>query len=141
MLATDSVRFLGYHIKEGLKRPQIDKVDAIRTLATPTTKKGIRAFLGLVVYYRRFIPRFSEIAAPLTDMLSKTHPNTIKEWSQEQRQSLNLLKDILCHDPVLRCLDYTKEFILQTDASDRGLGVVLSQPHADGNIHPVVLES
>ena len=88
-------------------------------------------FLGITGYYRRFIPDFASVAAPapLTDLTKKSAPNIVL-WSEE-------CESTLCTDPVLISPDLTKRFVLQIDASDRGVGAVLSQLGADGHEHPV----
>lgn len=86
----------------------------------------MRAFLGLAGYYRKLIPSFAQIASPLTDLTKKSKPNAIK-WSDECDQAFTTLKNIIKSKPVLQSPDFEKPFILQCDASKRGLGAVLSQ--------------
>ena len=105
-----------------------------RKAPKPLTK---RAFLGLVGYYRRFVPEFSEVASPLTDLTKKRMPD--KDFLAER--SFQSLKDSLVKSPVLRVADPTKPFTLQTDASERGLGAVLSQADSEGKDHTVVYAS
>ena len=85
----------------------------------------VRSFLGMTVYYRKFIPQYASIAAPLTDLTRKTAPNEVM-WTPECDQAFQSLKTALSSSPVLCSPDFTKRFILQTDASERG-GAVLSQ--------------
>ena len=141
LVATDSIKYLGYHIQKGTIRPQVEKVQAIRDIPRPSTKKEVRSFLGLVGYYRRFIPQFSELASPLTDMLKKNRPAKITQWFPEQERSFRTLKEVLCCSPLLICPNFQKTFTLQTDASGHGLGAVLSQEGLDGELHPVVFVS
>ena len=100
----------------------------------------MRAFLGLIGYYRRFIPEFSAVAAPLTDMTKKGRPDKVV-WSTESEEALETLKQALVKDPILKVADPAKPFNLQTDASDRGLGAVLCQKNETGEEHPVVYAS
>ena len=120
----------------GVVKPEVSKVDAVQQWATPQTKKQVRAFLGLTGYYRKFVSSYAAIAAPLTDLTKKFGPNKMT-WTKECDQAFAKLKAILCNAPVLHSLDFQKEFILQTDASDRSVGAVLSQQHSDGNEHPI----
>ncbi|XP_061920399.1 uncharacterized protein LOC133661276 [Entelurus aequoreus] len=72
------VQYLGYHLGEGQVRPQIDKTAAVAACPTPKTKKEVRQFLGLVGYYRRFIPRFADLTSPLTDLTRKGAPDLVQ---------------------------------------------------------------
>ena len=116
----------------GVAKPEVSKVDAVQKWATPQTKKQVRAFLGLTGYYRKFVPNYAAIATPLTDLTRKFVPNKIT-WTKECDLAFAKLKAILCNAAVLHSPDFQKEFILQTDASDRSVGAVLSQQHSDGN--------
>ena len=117
-------------------RPEIDKVEAVRAFATPQTKTDVRAFLGLTGYYRRFIPDYASVALPLTDLTKKTAPNQVR-WDQKCDLAFNQLKQLLCSSPILQSPDFSCPFILQTDASDRGVGAVLTQKDEHGEEHPV----
>ena len=91
-------------------------------------------------YYRRFIPQFAEIAAPLTDLTCKGKPQNV-EWMEKQESAFQKLKDHLTTMPVLQVADPSRPYILQTDASDRGLGAVLSQADDLGEEYPVSFAS
>lgn len=136
----DQCSYLGHVVGNGEVRPEETKLQAVRTFPTPTTKKRVRAFLGLTGYYRKFIPGYAEVAAPLTDLTKKSEPNRVK-WTDECEQSFQTLKDKLCMEPVLQSPNFSREFILQTDASDKGIGAVLSQCDDDGTEHPVAFFS
>ena len=99
-----------------------------------TTKKQVRAFLGLTGYYRKFIPHYATVAATLTDLTKKFAPNSIA-WSNACDQAFLTLKSLLCSSPVLFSPDQKKGFILQTDASDRGVGAVLTQQEDNSEEH------
>ena len=103
----------------------------------PQTKKQVRAFLGLAGYYRRFIPNFSAMAFPLTDLTKKTANTSKLKWTAECTKAFQQLKDALCANPVLKSLCFDRTFILQTDASNRGIGAVLSQCNEAGDEHLV----
>ncbi|XP_057195726.1 uncharacterized protein LOC130557734 [Triplophysa rosa] len=134
-LGLSEAKFLGYQIGRGLIRPQEKKVEAVRSAARPTTKTQVRAFLGLAGYYRCFIPHFSSIASPLTDLTKKGQPETLV-WTAKAEAAFRDLKRALTSSPVLYAPDFGCQFILQTDASDTGLGAVLSQV-LEGEEHPV----
>ena len=103
------------------------QVKAVKEYERPKTKKQVRAFLGLCGYYRRFIPSFSIVANSLTELTRKNKENVVK-WNEACEHSFNLLKE---------ALDWTRKFILQTDASVTGLGYILSQKDQDDEEHPV----
>ncbi|XP_068097047.1 uncharacterized protein [Hyperolius riggenbachi] len=138
-LGMEEAKYLGYIVGKGLVKPQVNKVEAIQEWPRPVSKKQVRAFLGIVGYYRRFIPNFSTLAAPLTD-LTKGRKSVMIQWTGETDKAFMELKLALCQNPVLVAPDFTREFVVQTDASDVGLGAVLSQV-IDGEEHPVVFLS
>ena len=135
-LAYSETNYLGYTIGRGLVKPQEAKLDAIQKWPKPLTKKQVRSFLGLANYYRRFIPDFAGIAAPLTELTTKKHSRMVK-WSPEAEEAFGNLKRALCSKPVLMAPNFSKEFVVQADASEVGLGAVLSQIH-EGEEHPVL---
>ncbi len=110
----------------GKLRPQISKVEAILRSPMSRTNKEVRSFLGLVGWYRRFIPDFATIAAPLTDLLSKAGKNPVKR-TEACESAFNTLKDKMCSEPVLRRPDFNQRFLVQVDASDKGIGALLAQ--------------
>ena len=133
------LKFLGFIISgDGLKADPA-KVQAVRDFPRPRDVHETRSFLGLIGYYRRFIPKFSELSLPLTNL---TKAGRSFEWGKEQVQAFEALKDKLCDAPVLAQYDPRAKTILQTDASHFGWGFVISQISAeDGLEHPIVVES
>jgi len=115
----------------GKLRTMQDKTEKLAQAPVPKTKKQLRSFLGLAGYYRKFVPNYATIAAPLTDLTRGGTPNMIP-WGETQQQAFQTLKEVLCSEPVLRLPDVQRPFIVRTDASDVGLGKVLLQEHADG---------
>ena len=128
--------YLGHQVGGGLVKPEMTKVEAVREYPRPENKTQVRAFLGLTGYYRKFIPNFSEVAAPLTDLTRKGSGRLL--WNRECESAFKALKEVMCTLPVLWSPNYQKTFILQTDASQRGLGAVLSQLDKDGSDYPVM---
>ena len=128
--------YLGQVIGSGVVEPEASKVEAIQSFSVPETRKEVRAFLGLTGYYRKFIPDFASIAAPLSDLTRKSSPNRFK-WTPECNAAFTTLKQKMCSSPVLKTPDFAKPFTLQTDASARGVGAVLSQMSDTGEEHPV----
>ena len=134
-----NLSFLGHEISVGMIQPEEDKLEKIRDAEQPKTKKDLRAFLGLVGFYRRFIPQFADIALPLTDRTKKGCPELVK-WTEECERAFRTLKEKLIAKPIMILPDVNKPFVLRTDASDRGIGAVLMQDQGDG-LHPVAYAS
>ncbi len=107
------------------------KLDQIGEAPRPKTKQQVRSFLGLAGYYRKFIPNFAEIAVPITDLTKKGQPNVVR-WGDAQERAFQLLKQMLTQAPILRLPDLNRQFIVQADASDTGVGAVLLQEYDDG---------
>jgi transposase InsO family protein len=110
-------------------------VKAVREFPQPTTKKELQRFLGLCVYYRRFVKDFSRIAKPLYNLLKD---DVAYVWNEECQQALEELKLKLTTAPTLAHPDYSKPFLLYTDASGVGLGAVLAQHDDEGKEHPII---
>ena len=127
--------YLGHVVGSGLVQPEQNKVHAIKQFPIPQNKIDVWVFLGLTGYYRCFIPSYSSIAAPLTDLTKKCAPNSVT-WTDSCERAFEELKASMCRSPVLHSPNFDKPFLLQTDASDRGVGAVLSQQNGDGD-HPV----
>ena len=115
--------------------PQEDKIQAIREATRPQTKRQLKSYLGLAGFYRRFIPGFSSIATPLTDLTKKDRPNSIKDWQDKHDKAFQTLKTRLTSSPILRLPVFRDEipFVLRTDASDVGVGAVLLR-HLKGKV-------
>ena len=127
------VSFLGHILTESGIEVQPDKVEAVQNWPTPRNLTELRSFVGLCSYYRRFIAGFADIAAPLHD-LTKKHASF--RWGPEQDRAFNELKQRLISAPILGMPRDEGTYYLDTDASNLGLGAVLSQEQ-DG--HEVVL--
>ncbi|KAL1263611.1 hypothetical protein QQF64_006350 [Cirrhinus molitorella] len=134
-IAKQEVSFLGYVAGGGSVRPQVDKLQAILSCAPPSTKKSVLSFIGLIGWYRRFIPNFAGRAAPLTDLTKKISSSKVK-WTPECEQAFQDLKSCLCKDPVLQSPNFDLPFVVQTDTSELGLGAVLLQGDGE-NRHSV----
>ena len=83
--------YLGHVIGKDVVQPQPGKVEKLRNAVRPTTKKELRSFLGFSGYYRSFIPHYSTVASPLTDLIKKGRPNQL-EWGEDQERAFNSLK-------------------------------------------------
>lgn len=133
------VEYLGHKVGGGIMSPVSDKVTGITAMKVPTTKKQVRSFLGMCSYYRQYIPDYATIASPLTDLTKKSCPNKV-EWKELHQNSFEKLKSCLSDKPVLSLVNLNNEFILQTDASESGLGAVLLQ-EVKGERKPVAYAS
>lgn len=116
--------YLGHIItKDGIK-PNPDKIQAIEKYPLPRTPKEIKQFLGLVGYYRKFIPDFARITKPLTQCLKKGRQVVV---NTQYIDCFEKCKQLLTNDPILQYPDFTRDFILTTDASNVAIGAILSQ--------------
>ena len=113
------VGFLGHVISAEGVAVDPAKIEAVVSWAPPEDVGGIRSFLGLASYYRRFVQGFSSIARPLTQLTKKGVPFV---WSPACQSSFELLKEKLTSAPVLALPDGSEDFVVYTDASRAGLG-------------------
>ena len=127
-----NIPFLGHIVGRSSLQPDHEKIRKIKELPAPQGLTELRAALGLFSYYRKFVKGFSQIAKPITTLLKKDVPYI---WTNDQQNSFDKLKEKLITSPILQYPDFTKEFILYTDASGVGLGAVLSQLDEDKNEH------
>lgn len=118
------IMFLGYLIGGGLIKPDPRKVAAVMNFPVPRSMKEVRRVLGLAGYYRRLIPKFSEITAALSDLLKG---ESRFQWTKEAQHSFETLKAVLSSEPVVGNPQFELEFILQCDASDVAAAAVLGQ--------------
>lgn len=124
VLFKKSVKYLGHIVSAESVTTDPEKIVAIKDWPIPHSKKKLRSFLGFCSYYRKFIKRFSSIAKPLY----KLTENQMKFfWGEESQHAFERLKQILTSSPILSFPREEGEFILDTDASNFGIGSVLSQ--------------
>ena len=97
------------------------KIEAMQDWSHPKTLKRLHGFLGLTRYYRKFVKNYGKIVAPLTTLLKK---NSFT-WTPTAAQDFQTLKTTMCTTPVLALPDFTKTFVLECDASGKGIGAVL----------------
>ena len=129
-----TVEYLGHLITPGGVRPNPERVSAVKEFPKPTSIHEVRQFLGLTSYYRRFVRNFARVAQPLHAL---TRKGALFDWSPECEAAFCSLKRLLISAPILCYPNFDKDFRLETDASVKGLGAVLSQQQTDQKYHPV----
>lgn len=131
------VEFLGHLLSENKIEPLIEVENTMRNYPRPNNIEEVRRFLGLTNFYRKFIPSCADILEPIAKLVRK---DVDFIWVTEQEDSFIKIKEILNSRTVLIQPNYEKEFILETDASNTGLGAVLAQEY-QGNIRPIAYAS
>ncbi|KAI2660547.1 Transposon Tf2-9 polyprotein [Labeo rohita] len=127
--------FLGYHISHQGVKMDDTKVLAVTEWPQPTTVKELQRFLGFANFYRRFIRNYSTVAAPLTSLLKGKLSKLA--WTEGASQAFATLKERFTSAPILKHPDPSLPFIVEVDASDCGIGAVLSQRHGQpGKLFP-----
>ena len=125
--------YLGYIIDKNGLHPSNKKVEAIKEARTPTCVTELRAFLGMLNYYGRFLPNVSTKLAPLHALL---HKKSKWNWGRDQQMAFSLAKEMLQSDSLLVHYDSSKKLVLECDASPYGVGAVLSHIMEDGTGGP-----
>lgn len=118
------VKYLGHIVSERGISTDPEKISAVRDWPVPQNRKQLRSFLGFCSYYRKFITGFSLIAKPLFTL---TEHQVKFEWSSSCQEAFQELKQKLISSPILSFPKEQGQFILDTDASNHGVGAVLSQ--------------
>lgn len=136
--AQAEVKYLGCRISYRTLRPDSERVQAVLQWNRLRDVRSVRMFLGLANYYRQFIPRFADIAAPLYHLLRKDQPFV---WAKEQQKAFEQLQQALTTPPTLTLPDPNKDYVLRTDASATTIGAVLLQPNNNGQLQPVAYAS
>ena len=124
------VLFLGHRFSENGYGLNEEKIKIVRDYPVPKTPKHIKQFLGLASYYRRFVKAFSSIAEPLRKLLRHDEPFV---WSEACQIAFDKLRNALITAPILTLPDFNLPFVLTTDASENGLGWILSNKYPDGS--------
>ena len=124
------ITYLGHIVSSKGIETDPKKVEAVKNWTVPRTVTDVRSFLGFTNYYRRFIKGYANVARPLNLLVSGDNANckrALIKWTEECQAAFDKLKELCTSTPILAYANYKKPFQLQTDASDLGLGAVLSQ--------------
>jgi hypothetical protein len=119
----ESVSYLGHVISSAGVAMDPTKIEVVANWPRPKTLHALRGFLGLSGYYRKFFAGYGEVAKPLTALLKKE----AFKWSDEAKSALVQLKQALMIAPLLQVPDFSKQFVVDCDASGAGFGAVLHQ--------------
>ena len=138
------INYLAHHVSQKGVLPSKKNLESIAQCPPPDTYTKVKSFVGLVGHYRRFIKGFAKIAVPLYDLTSIDNKDKKSEHidlSPEALEAFDHLKATCLQAPILAFPDFDKPFLLETEASGKGLGAVLSQKQADGQYHPIAYAS
>ena len=143
-LFREKINYLAHQVSKQGVWPSDVNLKGITECAPPQTYMEICAFLGHIRHYRQFRKGFAEIAQPLNEHLAGEEASRKSEQvllSEDALKAFQALKQACMSTPIIAFPDYTKDFLLETDASKEGLGAVLSQKQADRHYHPVAYGS
>lgn len=119
-----SVTYLGFKFTEDGRQIDENRIRTIKELKNPKDKKDLQKFLGVVNYLRSFLPNLSEVTSPLRELLKK---NVLFQWNQTHSDAVTKIKELIVEAPILQNFNPDEEIIIQTDASQNGLGCCLLQ--------------
>jgi transposase InsO family protein len=147
-LVAKEIGFLGHKLTaDGLQKDE-GKVRAMKEFPTPNSLKQLRSFLGLIGYYRKFIPGFSTVAKPLLELQKSLLNGSDFNWNEACQESMTALIAKVCQDVTLQFPDFAaaqtepaRALIVQTDASRTGLGAILGQLDGKGKARPIYFAS
>ena len=123
-LKVPTVRYLGHMVSSDGVRPDPNKVRAIVDMPTPTDRKALLRFLGMITFLSRWLPRLADMRKPLAELLKDDVEWT---WTPVHQQAVEKIKDAVSKTPVLRFFDPNVAAVIQTDSSSTGIGSVLLQ--------------
>ena len=132
------LKYLGHIVSEEGVECDPEMIQPVKEWKVPGCQKELQSFLGFGNFYRRFIKGFANIAEPLTSLLGGNDKKSCSRrdkkpwiWGDGQQTAFDKLKEVLTSPPILAYPDFSKQFIVRTDASTTGLGAVLCQDHGD----------
>ena len=131
------IQYLGYLISADGIQPLPEKLESIAKMPAPRNPKEVKQFLGLVGYYRKFVPRFADISRVLTHLTKK---DMEFKWTPEYENCFQILKEFLQQAPILQYPDPQASYTLYTDASKYTYAGIWTQ-HSNGTDHPITYVS
>ena len=131
LFATTRLQFLGHIVENGTITADPEKTKAVEDMKPPRNVHDVRSFIGFANYFRKYIKNFSELALPLHKL---THKHATFTWTPAEQYAWEGMKKALTSTPVLQLPDWTKSFVIQTDASDVAIGGALLQEHEEGRV-------
>ena len=122
------MRFVGHVIGSGERKADPVKVTTVQEMTIPENKKQVRRLIRFFSYFRDYIPNFSQIAQPLTDLTGKRIPSQIP-WGKKENDAFEELKSKLCHATMdgIKIADFNKPYIIEVDSSQETIGAALMQ--------------
>ena len=124
MFACKEIEYLGHIVGLGKIKPMELKVKSLLETSKPQTKKQLQSFLGVAGFYQRYLPFYSQMTAPLSELLKKSRKFV---WADKEVKAFYEIKKFMSMFPVLKIADFDKPFVLFVDASDIAVGSVLMQ--------------
>lgn len=146
IIGAETVEFCGHKVGQGKLKTCRSKTQLIEEWPVPTNVHEVRQFLGLASYYCRFVRNFATHSAPLSDLLKEDDPELRKKknrpiiWNARCQLAFLKLKQALTSEPVLAQADFTKPFVIETDASEGAIGCCLLQVGEDNKMHLVAYD-
>jgi transposase InsO family protein len=130
----DQISYLGQIIDKEGRRPDPKKIHAIKNMPPPSDVPSLRSYLGMVNHYQQFVKNMRFIRKPLDDLLKK---ESEWKWDENCQNAFKRIKEILTSDLLLTHYDPTLEIIVSADASEKGIGAVISHKFSDGKIKAI----
>ena len=135
------LEFLGHDISRDGISPSAAKVRAIKEFPRPINVKTLLSFLGVASFYRKYYKNnFAVLAKPLYKLTEKENRQTFN-WRPEHEQAFQALKDAIADDITLKFPDFTRDFVVQTDAAQYGIGACLMQKQDNNSLRPISFAS
>ena len=136
-ICCQSVPYLEHVLSASGIQMDPQRIKAISEMRPPSNKKEVQVFLGLINYYRRFVPNLSRVEAPIRKLVSASHFT----WPKEAHDAFSVIKELVCRNTVLAFPARHAKLVIDTDASDDGLCAVISQIDSNGIEKPIAFAS